>query len=255
MSIFQPGNYTGLAWASWTLSIELTFYLLFPFIFRICSTFKRSWFLLLFSIFADLAYVELKTAGLPDPLHSGISANAPNLSFLIENQIRFGFLHNFQFFILGIVFFHVYCNIVPSSSRLPRILAIYTGVVGFFALVIFYPASIYSVWHGRHTLLAIFLLIFVVGVSWYPTRLFVNRLTVFLGTISYSLYLLHPSLVAFLSPLYAKLYKLNWHPDLSYALCLVTTLMILVPLSIVTYKLIEVPGIKLGNKIIRSMSP
>jgi peptidoglycan/LPS O-acetylase OafA/YrhL len=75
-----------------------------------------------------------------------------------------------------------------------------------------------------------------------------------MGTISYSLYLLHPFIVVFLSPFYSQLYKLNWHSDLSYALCLATTLMLLVPLAILTYNFIETPGIKLGGKIIKSMS-
>lgn len=253
ISIFQPGNFTGLVWASWTLSIELTFYLLFPFIFKLCSTFKRTFILLAVSIFADLIYVKSVTSAIPEPLIF-VNINAHDPSQLLDNYIRFGFFHNFQFFILGIIFFYIYFAIKDISSKFTGISAIFIGIIGFFALVLFYPSCLYSVWHGKDSLPAAFFLIFVVGISLYPTKLLVNRLTVYMGTISYSLYLLHPFIVVFLSPFYSQLYKLNWHSDLSYALCLATTLMLLVPLAILTYNFIETPGIKLGGKIIKSMS-
>jgi len=42
LSIVDPGNSRGLVWASWTLGVELLFYLLFPLFFKLCTNLWRT---------------------------------------------------------------------------------------------------------------------------------------------------------------------------------------------------------------------
>lgn len=101
VSIFIPNNYQGLVWASWTLNVELSFYLLFPLIFSICNSLQRSLVGLAVSVFADItasAHMASRTAA-QVPL-SFKESHIQSLSIL-ESDIRFSMLHNMQFFYAG----------------------------------------------------------------------------------------------------------------------------------------------------------
>jgi peptidoglycan/LPS O-acetylase OafA/YrhL len=81
-------------------------------------------------------------------------------------------------------------------------------------------------------------------------RLIVNEFTRFFGTISYSLYLVHPFFVDPLKPLYGYLYSHIGSSDLCLLLCVLITLIIVTPISLLTYHLIEAPGMRLGKRLI-----
>jgi peptidoglycan/LPS O-acetylase OafA/YrhL len=84
-----------------------------------------------------------------------------------------------------------------------------------------------------------------------------NRSTRFLGRVSYSLYLLHPLVIVLLlrAGLYdwLKAHAGGWYPAF-FAACLVT-LGVTALLSAVTYRLIESPGIKLGERLLQKREP
>lgn len=92
--------------------------------------------------------------------------------------------------------------------------------------------------------------ILVIGLGLRPLRLLVNRLTVRLGKISYSLYLLHPSLIFWLAPVYYWLYASTSTKTAAFASAFVITGMLLVTMSLVTYRMVERVGIGWGEALI-----
>ena len=77
----------------------------------------------------------------------------------------------------------------------------------------------------------------------------VSRPTRYLGKISYSLYLNHPTVVLLLTPAYRWIYSQTPYLTVSLVASVVLTFAVTVPLSILTYRFIEAPGIALGRSL------
>jgi peptidoglycan/LPS O-acetylase OafA/YrhL len=255
LSIFIPNDYQGLVWASWTLGVELLFYLLFPFVFRICNTLRRSLYGLAVSILTDLVASNLIASHVDAHLPLGLNDYRNQILSHLDSDIRFSLLHNLQFFMLGIVFYYLYRDYVITGSlnkKTGRILGI-IGISAFVSFVFFYPRSIETVLYGHNLLIGISFFLFALGCSVYPSRLVVNRWLVSLGLISYSLYLLHPPIIALFFSLYSRIYELTLPASISYMFCLTITLAILIPASVLTFKWIEKPGMDFGKSIIKAL--
>jgi peptidoglycan/LPS O-acetylase OafA/YrhL len=86
-----------------------------------------------------------------------------------------------------------------------------------------------------------------IGLALNPIPLVVNRVTEFLGTIGFSIYLNHPLTVFLLIPCYRRIYASAPNVSAGFVGCALLTYAILIPLSYVTYHLIELPGIRAGR--------
>jgi peptidoglycan/LPS O-acetylase OafA/YrhL len=106
--------------------------------------------------------------------------------------------------------------------RPPSVIWYYVAAVGYALLLLGF-----STWNGNHM---------------------VNRFTCYLGRISYSLYLNHPSLVYILIPAYLGIYKMALGPNVAFLTCAALTLAVLVSLSHFTFKFIESPMMKWGKQ-------
>jgi peptidoglycan/LPS O-acetylase OafA/YrhL len=83
---------------------------------------------------------------------------------------------------------------------------------------------------------------------------FVNRLTRHCGKISYSIYLIHPSAVFFLIPVYRCIYDLPLPLGLQYPLGFALTLAVVAALASLAYRWIEAPGMRLGKRLQASLA-
>lgn len=98
-----------------------------------------------------------------------------------------------------------------------------------------------------------FLSCFVLGLSLVSWPLFVNRFLSFTGKISYSMYLIHFFVIIFI--LYVM--GLDALPQNGYRTMLIYFVLvsaITMPLSYVTWKFIETPFIRLGNRVVTRIS-
>lgn len=94
----------------------------------------------------------------------------------------------------------------------------------------------------------------ILSLSLTPNRFIVNKFTQFFGTISYSLYLIHPFIIDPLKPVYAFIYDHTiYSTDISLFLCILLTLLIATPISLLTYRLIETPGIRWGKEVLKKL--
>jgi peptidoglycan/LPS O-acetylase OafA/YrhL len=244
-SLFQGG---------WTVGVEMLFYLLLPLIFIKVNSLGRS--ILLFIGFYWLCQ-EIK------PLLAAIIGENTMTS---TNYYYYNFFHWADIFPLGIICYLIY------KHHLPRIKSEYHTALAFcmfmLSLIILFlfidniPLSyklfdLYEPLAGLTSLLnmsPIAIVLMVLSQSLAPNRFIVNRFTRFFGTISYSLYLTHPFIIETLKPAYLYFYDHTICPtDVILFLCVFLTLLIAAPISLLTYHLIETPGIMIGKTVMKRL--
>jgi peptidoglycan/LPS O-acetylase OafA/YrhL len=236
-----PGKHEGIVWASWTLGVEIIFYLLFPLIYHYVNDVWKA----LGAFFAALTLSSIYTYLITNylTLHSEST---------LKSFLQFSFIHQLPTFMLGILIYFLYEYFILNKP-LPASIAFFLISLSFFGYNAYLDGKL-QVLFDRLYWQAIIYGLFLLGLAVLPFRIFVNRISGFLGKISFSLYLNHPTVILLLGPVYKSIYGLDLHVTILFGLCILLTTGILIVLSYGTYRLIEQPGIRLGSKINKALS-
>ncbi len=218
-----PNYQEGLVPASWTIGIEMIFYLLFPFIFLHFDTLKKS--ILQLSLISLLTFILLSFK-----------------SYFPPNYISILFITNMPLFLCGIV-----CYFICLKPFTVPAWKIYITVVSIILLPYLFP-------NPSFFLMTPFYSFLIIGLCKSPMKIITNRITGFYGTLSYSVYLLHPKIITSSSNIYKDLSSYGHNTLLTYLFCIFITLIPLTILSYLTYSFIELPGINYGHKIAKRLS-
>lgn len=238
-----PTRQEGFVWVSWTIGVEMLFYAVFPLLYARVKTLGAS--IALF--FAALMLWQV--VGLV--LDYSVMPEAWKQSILHWNVLR-----HFPIFAVGIVIYHVFVSLphahAPSESATGTGNAlVWAGVFGYAALLQGWLPNVFGdsyYWQGL-----VFACMFM-GLALSPWRLVVNRATRFLGKISYSVYLVHTTVIFFLAPVYHWIYRHAPSLTACFLGSLALTLLLVLPLSWLTYRFVEEPGIRLGKRISRRLA-
>lgn len=237
---FFPGHEEGFVWASWSLSVEMIFYLLFPFVFaRLRSGYRAKIKFLL----CALALSAL-TKSFIIPLIAPPSGEVDKFShFLIFNQL--------PFFAVGICLYGYLFENAPK--RLPG--QAKSSAV-WLALFILLSSPSQSFWMRAIYLRGIGLACLVLSMAGTQKHLLVNPITVYLGKISYSLYLLHVFVIVFIFPSIRDFTSglLTLPGDVWYLIHLFLVVSITAAIATATYQWLELPFIRLGSQIAHQIS-
>lgn len=235
---FLPQGQQGWVWASWTIGIEMVFYALFPVFFYLARNRYQA-------ITLTLGLLVLWAAV------QGLVVYVPSEPKSRELFLQWSFLRYLPIFGCGAIAFHILMDNgrLIEKSRDAGVLLLVFALALWVALVNgWLPPRLFGnqyYWQGP-----VFLCV-LLGAAWAPVRLVVNRFSTYLGRISYSLYLNHPTLVLLLSPAYAWIYRHEWGLTISFIACAVVTLLVAITVSEITYRLVEDPGIRLGKVVNR----
>lgn len=231
---FSPQGILRVAPGAWTLTDEAMFYLCLPLLIRYVRSLRQALLLLLGATPAVLA-LSFALARWNPSLYQYFSF----LWFPIELPI----------FLMGIAVYFFWKEWIVSNRLCPPprrrlISALFLGLFLVFLALNFpetnrklYPSSV-----GWAMLL--------IAVSLYPWRLLVNRATIFLGKISFSVYLLH---IFFLNPVMqaaARLPLLTARPVLQFLFRFFLTLASTAAAASLTWLWVEETGIRLGRRVI-----
>lgn len=230
-----PGEQEGIVWASWTIGVEMIFYLFFPFFYLWAKNIYRAG---VFFLIAAVVASVLKFSLADFPVSAG-------------RFFQSSILWHLPIFALGMAAFRCYERFVhrENAHRMKVLLLIAVSLFLFSALIPEKPGLPFAdSYHWKEAPAFVALLL---GLAAYPLPLIVNRATMFLGKLSYSLYLIHPSLIFFLIPVYRKVYGWPLPFSLRYLIVVSLTFAALISLSYLTYRLIEEPGIRLGKRVAR----
>lgn len=235
---FVPGAQEGFVWASWTIGVEMLFYVAFPFIF---ARVRNLWSALALLVGCILLWMFCQV--IIDYL-----AISPAAAASLRQWSFFRFLPEFS---MGVVAYYVIRRALTWSEERPEAARglglLLVLLAGYVYIAILQGVGYLGLPDPRYAQ-AVCCLLVLAGLSLRSVSLLVNRLTVYLGKISYSVYLNHPTLVFFLVPVYKKIYGHTDNVSLAFVSCCLLTYAILIPLSALTYALIERPGIRWGKR-------
>jgi peptidoglycan/LPS O-acetylase OafA/YrhL len=237
---FFPGSETGIVWASWTIGVEMVFYAIFPLLFLRYRNGPALVALLFATLLIGVVYHEYA-------LHLALPPAAA------EQFYSFSFFRSLPCFIIGMLCWLIYDRYIDGREHRAELGAalILGSLWAFHALLqhslnFWFPDDYY--WQ------AIIYSTLLLGVGIKPVSFFVNRLTRFAGKVSYSIYLLHPSTILFLFPVYRWIYGVGFPLTVSFLACYAVTLTIVISLAAITYRWIEKPGMKAGKLLITRLS-
>jgi peptidoglycan/LPS O-acetylase OafA/YrhL len=227
---------------SWSISVEVGFYLLFPFlIHNLQSTW--SW-KLIFSLFSAIALIALCSLLDPPPFdmnHTGLSSTG----LLYTNPLAR--LFEFVLGMTAAVWWKTHWNLLDNSMTIrwtviecASIAAVITYVAylrlpafGFLSPLLPGNLTNWLVCADTSPFFALLIIVAANGAGWI-SRALASRPLVFLGEISYSIYMLHNIIINFL----ARYELIPLIPD---RLQFFTAAFLIIGLSAVSYLLIERP--------------
>jgi peptidoglycan/LPS O-acetylase OafA/YrhL len=236
---FFPDSASGIVWASWTIGVEMVFYAVFPLLFPRYRNAPALVALLFATLLMSVVYHEYALHLLP-----------PKEAELFYG---FSFFRSLPCFVIGMLCWFIYDRYIDGRKHSAELgLALILGSLWAFhallqhSMVVWFPDDYY--WQ------AIIYSALLLGVGIKPLSIFVNRLTRFAGKASYSIYLLHPSTILFLFPVYRWIYGLGFPVTVSFLASYAVTLTAVISLSALTYRWIEKPGMRLGKLLIARLS-
>jgi peptidoglycan/LPS O-acetylase OafA/YrhL len=239
----RPRAINNVVGAGWSIAVETTFYLMLPWLHRRFNTVRRA--LILFVVSAPILWQVSRTLslGTADPV----------------NKTFFTFLWfpvEFPVFVLGILTYCIWKQYFKgktddsATQKDLSLLLIVTSLMLYGACLPFTDNQLYFS--------SFVFLPLILGLSIYPWPLLVNGVTRFMGKISYSLYLVHIFALYFFQYLLGRIDQYPSHPISRHifnhapgmAVVFLPVLGISVLISMVTWKFIEQPGIRLGRRLI-----
>lgn len=238
---FIPTHQEGFVWASWTIGVEMLFYVVFPFMYvRV----KNALGAVALAIGCVLTWMFIQV--IIDYLKISPAASASMHQWFFPR-----FLPEFS---MGAVAYFLLRDHVPRLKQ-------NTQVAGALGLLLVLAATYVYIAIMQNTgqlglpdnryAKAVCCLLLVVGLSLRVLKVLVNKATVFLGKISYSIYLAQPTAILLLEPIYKKIYAAS-SGDISVSVafvsCFLITLTVVIPFATLSYYLVEKPGIKLGKR-------
>jgi peptidoglycan/LPS O-acetylase OafA/YrhL len=163
------------------------------------------------------------------------------------NWANFTFSANLCFFSLGVYSYRLACQI-SNASMLIRWYIPALSIVLIGALMLAAPDL---AWKGDPFLWGVGLAALCLWQSVCPSRWCANKFFEYVGERSYSVYLLHPIIIVLLKNPIRDLYEfLTPHiGSHAYFLCALLVFFPLVLLSEITYRVIEIPGIRFGQNL------
>lgn len=226
-----PQYVTGYVMASWTVGIEMAFYAFLPLLVFALTSFARSIVFLAATLFVTSAW----------------NAAFQGATGTLVAFGQFSLVAHLLNFAMGIVGYHIWRRLRDTSPMIG--LAIFAvsllAIVGLIAWASYVPGLL-----GRAAW-ASALAGAVIGVSLRPAGWFVNRVAKTLGSASFSIYLWHPVVLVSLDRLglYGSIYSLFGGASVPFIISTVCTLAVLLPLSLLSYRYIERPGMALAKYV------
>jgi len=241
---FVPGKHESIVAAGWTIGVEMVLYAILPVLFLTLTRLRSAVIFFFFAVTVSLiARVALLRMG-----------------GAVGQYAHFAFITSLGVFAAGILAFFAYRALGRSPSDRTcgaPLSAVNWGLVAvdvalFVGLASPLGAVLLSA--GRADIL-VWALLFGVVLVWqalFPLRPLASNAMEFVGERSYSIYLLHPMMIFWLTPVNQRLYAEveSFIGAWAFLACAALTLAVVIGGAALTYRIVEVPGINLGRILI-----
>ncbi|MGL4598642.1 MAG: acyltransferase family protein [Bacteroidia bacterium] len=229
---FYPYWITSLVPGGWSIAIEMMFYLMLPILVKYIKNLNQAMLFFIGSLFFRLL------------LHVFFMRfSAISDTRLWEDYLFLYLPSQLPVFALGTVLYFLVFDAQKES--------IFSSKIGLSLCVILISNQLFPGKYAllpNHLIYAIAFLFFAFALSQKQYPIFVNKLTCFMGKISFSIYLVHIAVLHWLA--HFQLVDFAANPILNFGIRFVLLLAITVLIAFVTYRFIELPFQALGKKII-----
>jgi peptidoglycan/LPS O-acetylase OafA/YrhL len=222
-----------IVFGGWSVAVETTFYLLFPFLFYRMKNFRYA-LIATISVSILLQIFRLYLLSLPS-----VASDPDVQTFTFQF-----FPSQLPVFLIGMtMFFAMHEELAERYKKQMRLLAIVIGV----GIVVqtFFPINLIP----GHYIYGYFFAILLYILSKRPYKIFVNPITIYIGKISYSLYLFHFAVYSWLIQMGLNM-VLPANPYFNFALRFFILLGASSVIASLLFFTIEKYGIILGKKLI-----
>jgi peptidoglycan/LPS O-acetylase OafA/YrhL len=221
----------------WSIFCEVLFYISLPLLFNYIKTKKNAIQLSLVSIF--VAYI----------FKFSIQYFFPN-DLLLQEWSSLFIVSNYFYFLFGVILYFIFKENKRFSYK-KLIIGWLLFIVSVSSIIIIKPAHFGALLSS----LPLALLVFLMKFDFPLAHIFNNKITRFIGKISYSMYLTHFLALGLFAKIIIK-------PNISFfnqntgsrILGIFSAALFIVMVSKIVYELIEKPGIKIGKKLITKIS-
>ena len=220
-----PAKALSVNMPAWSVSVEVLFYLLFPWLFNLVYQRRRLWLILVGGVVFFLASQWLHQNLIDTNFSDGLGSASNNLIFYFP-------LMHLNEFVMGNIAGLLYIRYMSQRSR-PNGPWIILSVVALLAILKF-PIGI-SMHNGWLVIVFIPLMLFISSDDGVFSRLMSSRPMVFLGEISFGIYILQVPFANFLYRIFLR-YNITDENIIFY-----TYLIMLCLLAGLTFKFIETP--------------
>lgn len=229
---FNPYWITSVVPGGWSITVEMTFYIMLPFLAKRIKDTNKAF---LFFYLAILLHGILKVVLLKFPFIA--------FERLWKEYLYLYFPSQLPVFALGIMMFYIIRE-ESSANRISGLMLLPLPLLLMIQLAlganIFFPS---------HVLFGMCFVLLGAALSRYPSVLLVNRVSIYLGKVSYSMYIAHFAILYWLSKTVFFQFFMKFGSAGLIPMILFVFLMVAV-VSTITYKAIEVPFQNLGKTLI-----
>jgi len=239
---FIPSHQDGFVWASWTIGVEMLFYVVFPFIYMRVKNMTGA---IALAVGLMLAWMFIQVV--IDYLRIDPAASASMHQWFFPRYLP-------EFSVGAIAYFMLKEHIphVKQNAQVADALGLLLVLVATYIYVAIMQNTGQLGLPDNRYAKAICCLLLVVGLSLRNLNVLVNKATEFLGKISYSIYLAQPTAILLLEPAYRRIYAASsggMEVSVAFVTCFLLTLAVVIPFATMSYYLIEKPGVKLGKRV------
>ena len=231
---FNPYWLNSLVPGGWSIAVEMFFYLFVPFLFRRINNINKAFYFVLFSLV--LRYILC----LFFSKFTFISSD-----MLWQSYLYFYFPNQLPIFALGILLYFMVFEYNKCIIIKPLIYYIVSFVI-LFQINGFHILPL-------HFIYAVGFAFLVYALSKYEVKIIVNKISIYVGKISYSMYLLHIAVIYWLK----KINFISFFPDktlsyqlMNYVLLYLIIIFFSVILSTISYLFVEIHTQNWGKKYI-----
>jgi peptidoglycan/LPS O-acetylase OafA/YrhL len=236
---------TGIVWGGWSVGAEMIFYGFFPVLILAIRSRRAA---LIFAIITTLIACAIRSE-----LHNQYLKMTPPPMY---DWSYFSFSSNACFFAMGLFAYRFAAPAIKDTVAVRFAMpAVAIAIIGSL-LFLNVGARLY---YGSRLDIVLWGIGFTALTIWQgarPSRLVANRFLEFLGERSFSIYLLHPVVIVLAKARIVQVYD-SLLPSMGMSAYFVSALLLMMVILIcaeLTYRLIELPGINLGRKILKRKS-
>lgn len=231
--------FSDFIWGGWSVGVEMIFYTIFPVLLLTIRTCRLALVLLVLSII--ISYL-IRSA-----LHTQYITTIPQTKW---DWSYFAFASNMCFFAMGIFAYKMSCLYKESITSI-RIISLF-AVMTIVGLMFFDTGKYFGSGRWDIVIWGLGLMALCIWQSVSPGFFIANRIFEHLGERSFSIYLLHPVIIFFSKQHTVRIYELlvPYIGLNAFFVCAVLIIVTVLMFAEFTYRLIEVPGIGFGRKLI-----